>query len=128
MERPVRPAAKPQPRIVAGPVCPDELDPSGPTRAEHVEGLRQQIGAFEERLETLEGDMENSGWDDIANFRGRLDDLRVRLRQLRAQAEELEAVTDRSWPAAREEMDEALADVGGGVEDLAAVLGPVLPE
>lgn len=128
MARTKTPAAKPRPKIVAGPVCPDEPDPLGPTRAEYVEGLRQQIGAFEERLETLEDDMENSGWDDIANFRGRLDDLRVKLRELRSRTEELEAVADRSWPAAREEMEDALADAGGGIEDLAAVLSPVLSE
>ena len=110
------------------PPCPEGLNLPRQTREEYAENVLQQIGGFEEKLETLEADMESSGWDDIANFRGRLDDLRVKLRDLRARSEELEAAPDRAWPEARQEMEDALTDVGGGVEDLAAVLGPVLPE
>jgi phage shock protein A len=110
------------------PACPEGLSLPRQTREEYVENVLQQIGDFEDRLETLEADMESSGWDDIANFRGQLDDLRVKLRDLRSRSEELEAVADRAWPDAREEIEDALAGVGGGVEDLAAVLSPVLPE
>lgn len=110
------------------PACPEGLNLPRQTREEYVENVLQQIGAFEERLETLEADMESSGWDDIANFRGQLDDLRVKLRDLRSRSEELEAAADQAWPDAREEMEDALAGVGGGIEDLAAVLSPVLPE
>lgn len=116
------------PAAAEEPACPEGLNLPRQTREEYGENVLQQIGAFEERLETLEDDMENSGWDDIANFRGRLDDLRVKLRELRSQTEELEAVADRDWPVAREEIEDALADAGGGIEDLAAVLSPVLPE
>lgn len=116
------------PAAAEEPVCPEGLNLPRQTREEYAENVLQQIGGFEEKLETLEADMESSGWDDIANYRGRLDDLRIKLRDLRARSEELEAAPDRAWPEARQEMEDALADVGGGVEDLAAVLGPVLPE
>lgn len=111
-----------------GAACPDELDLPRQSREEYVAGVLQQVGAFEEKLDELESDMESSGWDDIGDFRGQLDDLRARLKGIRSRAEELEAVPDPAWPAAYEEMEASLVDAAGGVEDLASGLSVVLPE
>ena len=108
--------------------CPEELNMPRQNREEYVATVLQQIGAFEERLEELETDMESSGWDDIGDFRGQLDDLRAKLKALRSRAEELEAVSDKAWPDVYEEMEESLVDVAGGVDDLVAGLSMVLPE
>ena len=98
------------------------------SREDYIDSVLQQVGAYEERLDELEADMESSGWDDMSDFRGQLDDLRVKLRGLRAKTEELEAVPDQSWSGVYEEMESSLSDVGGGVEDLASGLSLVLPE
>lgn len=108
--------------------CADEQDLHRQNREEYVASVLQQVGDFEEKLDELETDMESSGWDDISDYRGQLDDLRLRLKGLRSRTEELEAVPDPSWPAAYEEMEESLADVAGSVADLTAGLSQVLPE
>jgi hypothetical protein len=108
--------------------CPDELNMARQSREEYVAAVLQQIGDFEERLNELESDMESTGWDDIGDYRGQLDDLRLRLKAARSKSEELETVADPSWPGAYEEMEQTLGEVAGGVEDLAAGLGLVLPE
>jgi hypothetical protein len=108
--------------------CAPETGLTAQSREEYVGSVLEQVGAFEERLDGLEADMESSGWDDMADYRGQLDDLRLKLRGLRGRTEELEAVPDRSWPAIYEEMEASLAEVGGGVEDLASGLSLVLPE
>jgi hypothetical protein len=109
------------------PVCAEGEEPRQ-TREEYVDSVLQQVGAFEERLDQLEEDMESAGWDDISDYRGQLDDLRVKLRGLRSRTDELEAVPDASWPSVYEDMEESLTDVAGGVEDLASGLSLVLPE
>jgi hypothetical protein len=114
--------------VAAGPDCPERLNQPRPTREEYVATVLQQISAFEERLDELESDMESSGWDDIGNFRGQLDDLRMRLKGIRSRSEELEAVPDSGWPEAYEEIEESLVETAGGVEDLVAGLSVVLPE
>lgn len=111
-----------------GAACPDEQNLPRQNREEYVANVLQQVGDFEEKLDELEGDMESSGWDDISDYRGQLDDLRLRLKGIRSRSEELEAVTDSSWPAVYEEMEESLADVAGSVADLASGLSLVLPE
>jgi len=111
-----------------GAACLDDQNPPRQNREEYVASVLQQVGDFEEKLDELEGDMESSGWDDISDYRGQLDDLRLRLKGLRSRSEELEAVTDSSWPAVYEEMEESLADVAGSVADLASGLSLVLPE
>ncbi len=111
-----------------GAACPDEQNLPRQNREEYVSNVLQQVGDFEEKLDELEGDMESSGWDDISDYRGQLDDLRLRLKGIRSRSEELEAVTDSSWPAVYEEMEESLADVAGSVADLASGLSLVLPE
>ncbi|MGB8959925.1 MAG: hypothetical protein WCC00_13030 [Candidatus Aminicenantales bacterium] len=111
-----------------GAACPDEQNLPRQNREEYVASVLQQVGDFEEKLDELEGDMESSGWDDISDYRGQLDDLRLRLKGIRSRSEELEAVTDSSWPAVYEEMEESLADVAGSVADLASGLSLVLPE
>jgi chromosome segregation ATPase len=111
-----------------GAACPEEQNPPRQNRDEYVASVLQQVGAFEEKLDELESDMESSGWDDLSDYRGQLDDLRLRLKGIRSRSEELEAVPDPSWPAAYEEMEESLADVAGSVADLASGLSPVLPE
>lgn len=111
-----------------GAACADELALAPQSREEYLAGVLQQIEAFDEKLGELEGDMESSGWDDISDFRGRLDDLRTKLRALRSQADELETVLDPVWPGAYEEMEESLSGVAGEVEDLASGLSLVLPE
>jgi len=108
--------------------CAPETGLAPQSREEYVDSVLQQVGAFEERLDELESDMESSGWDDMSDYRGQLDDLRVKLRGLRAKSEELAAVPDRSWTGVFEEMEAALADVSGGVDDLASGLSLVLPE
>jgi len=111
-----------------GAACADELALAPQSRDEYLAGVLQQIEAFDEKLGELEGDMESSGWDDISDFRARLDDLRTKLRALRSQADELETVLDPVWPGAYEEMEESLSGVAGEVEDLASGLSLVLPE
>jgi chromosome segregation ATPase len=111
-----------------GAACADGSALTQQSREEYIAGVVQQLEAFEEKLGELETDMESSGWDDISDFRAQLDDLRVKLRALRSQSDELETVADTVWPGAYEEMEESLADVAGAVEDLASGLSPVLPE
>ena len=113
---------------VEGPACPEGLNMSGQSREEYVASVLQQIGGFEERLDELESGMESSGWDDIGEYRGQLEDLRLKLKAARSKSEELEAVSDQAWPAAHEEMEETLGEMAGSVEDLASGLGLVLPE
>jgi hypothetical protein len=72
--------------------------------------------------------MENSGWNDIGDYRGQLDDLRTRLKGIRARSGELEAVADKEWSEVYEEMEASLLDAAGSLEDLSAGLGTVLPE
>jgi len=98
------------------------------SREEYVAGVLGQIDDFEERLGQLESDMESTGWDDIGDYRGQIEDLRVRLKAARAKSEELEAATNSVWPSLYEEMEEALLEVAGTIEDLALELAGVLPE
>lgn len=111
-----------------GPACPEGLDLPQQTREEYIATVLQQVGAFEERLDELESGMESSGWDDIGDFRGQLDDLRLKLKGLRSRSEELEAVPDAAWPDAQEEMEESLLAAAGTIDDLVAGLSMVLPE
>jgi hypothetical protein len=108
--------------------CLDEQNPPRQNREEYVASVLQQVGDFEEKLAELEADMESSGWDDISDYRGQLDDLRLRLKGIRSRSEELEAVPDSTWPGVYEEMEETLADVAGSVADFTSLLGQVLPE
>ena len=108
--------------------CAPETGLAPQSREGYIDSVLQQVGAYEERLDGLEADMESSGWDDMADYRGQLDDLRVKLRGLRTKTEELEAVPDHAWPGVDEELESSLSDVGGSVEDLASGLSLVLPE
>lgn len=111
-----------------GAACAPETGLEPQTREGYIDDLLEQIGGYEERLDQLESDMESSGWDDTSEFRSQLDDLRVKLRGLRSRSGELEAVPDRSWSDVHEELEASLADVAGGIEDLASGLSLVLPE
>jgi hypothetical protein len=111
-----------------GPACPGELALPPPNREDYVATVLEQVGAFEERLDEIETDMESTGWDDIGEFRRQLDDLRARMRGLRSRAGELEGLPDADWPDARGEMEESLLEAAGGLEDFAAGLSQVLPE
>jgi len=115
-------------KAAAGPACPTGLDLPRQTREDYVATVLEQVGAFEERLDEIEADMETSGWDDIGDFRRQLDDLRARLKGIRARSGELEGVADQDWPDAYEEMDASLLDVAGSLEQLSAGLSSVLPE
>ena len=109
-------------------LCPEELNMPQQSREEYVASVLEQIDAFEEKLADLESDMESAGWDSIGDYRGQLDDIRVRLKGARAKSEELEATADSAWPSVYEEMEETLLEVAGRVEDLALELGRVTPE
>jgi len=111
-----------------GPACPDDLSLPRQTREDYVATVIQQIGAFEEKLDQVESDMESSGWDDIGDFRRQLDDLRMRLKGLRSKSEELEGVADPAWPDAYEEMEQSLVEAAGDIDNLVAGLSGVLPE
>jgi hypothetical protein len=109
-------------------VCPDELDLPRPSREDYVDGVREQLGDFEETLEAIESDMESSGWDDIGDFRGRLDGLRARLKEIRSQAEELMGAEDSAWPSLYEDMEKTLLEMSDGIQDISVELGRVLQD
>jgi hypothetical protein len=88
----------------------------------------EQIGEFEEKLDELESGLETSGWNDLADYRGQLEDLRLRLRTARAKSAELEAAPDREWPELRKEMEEVLLDLADSVRELSLLAGQVLQE
>jgi hypothetical protein len=111
-----------------GPACPEGLNMPGPSREEYVGGVLEQIGEFEEKLGELESDLESAGWEDAGDYLIRLEDLRLQLKAARTKSEELEAATDAAWPSVYEEMEAALLEVAGRVEDFASELGRVLPE
>lgn len=115
-------------KAAEGAACPEGLNLPPQTREEYVADVLQQIGAFQERLDELETDMESSGWDDIGDFRGQLDDLRVKLKAARSRSEELETVSDPAWTDAQEETEASLVGIAGSIDDLVAGLSQVLPE
>jgi hypothetical protein len=120
--------AKKSSKTTAATDCPEGLILPRPTREDYVATVGQQIEAFEEKLDEFESDMESSGWDDIGDFRGQLDDLRIRLKGLRAGAEALEAVSDAAWPDAHRDMEDGLLAAAGALRELEAGLTMVLPE
>ena len=56
-------AATNKKKAAAGPACPTGLDLPRPTREDYVATVLEQVGAFEERLDEIETDMESSGSD-----------------------------------------------------------------
>jgi len=111
-----------------GAACPGDLSLPSLSREDYVGTTLEQIEEFEERLAELETDLESAGWDDVGDFRGQIDDLRLRLKAARAKSEELEAVPDAEWTSTYNEMEETLLELAHSVEDLAALAGRVLPE
>jgi len=98
------------------------------SREDYVGTALEQIEEYEDRLSELESDLESAGWDDVGDFRGQLDDLRLRLKAAREKSQELESVPDSEWTSIYNEMEETLLELGDSVEDLAVLAGRVLPE
>jgi len=121
-----RPAAAQKGRDEAP--CPEELNMPQQSREEYVAGVLEQIRDFDEKLADLETEMESSGWNDIAEYRGQLDDLRLHLNMARAKSVELETVADSDWPSLYEEMEETLLEAADRVENLTRGLAQVIPE
>jgi len=111
-----------------GAPCPGDLNLPSLSREDYVGTTLEQIEEFEDRLAELETDLESAGWDDVGDFRGQLDDLRLRLKAARAKSEELETVPDAEWTSTYNEMEETLLELADSVEDLAVLAGRVLPE
>jgi len=124
---PKRPQAKVRKKRT-GAVSPEDLNLPRPSREDYAASVEVQIADFEETLDGIETDMESSGWDDIGEFRNRLDDLRERLKEARAQSEALEAAENASWPSLHEEMEETLLEMSDSIRDFSIALGRVLPE
>jgi hypothetical protein len=114
--------------IEEGAACPGELNLPQSSREDYVGAVLEQLGEFEERLVELESDLESAGWDVVGDYRGQLDDLRLRLRAARAKSEELEGVPDAEWPSLYREMEDTLLELAESVDDLAVAAGGVLPE
>jgi phage shock protein A len=111
-----------------GPACPEGLNLPAQSREEYVSTALEQIGEFEDRLAELEADLESAGWDAVGDYRGQLEDLRLRLKAARTKLEELEAAADSSWPSVYKEMEETLLELADSVDNLALVAGRVVPE
>jgi len=108
--------------------CPGDLNLPSLSREDYVGTSLEQIEEFEDRLAELETDLESAGWDDVGDFRGQIDDLRLRLKAARAKSEELETVPDTEWTSTYNEMEEILLELADSVEGLAVLAGRVLPE
>jgi hypothetical protein len=111
-----------------GAACPEELNLPSPSREDYVGTALEQVGEFEERLAELETDLESTGWELVGDYRSQLEDLRQRLKAARAKSAELEAIPDKDWPSAYEEMEETLLGLADSLEDFALEAGRVLPE
>jgi hypothetical protein len=115
-------------KIEEGAACPGDLNLPSPSREDYIGTVLEQLGEFEERLAELESDLESAGWDVVGDYRGQLDDLRLRLKAARAKSEELEGVPDADWPSLYQEMEDTLLELAESVDDLAVAAGGVLPE
>ena len=115
-------------RTDEGAPCPADLNLPPMSREDYVGTALEQIEEYEDRLSELESDLESAGWDDVGDFRGQLDDLRLRLKAAREKSQELESVPDSEWTSIYNEMEETLLELGDSVEDLAVLAGRVLPE
>jgi len=115
-------------RTDEGAACPADLNLPPMSREDYVGTALEQIEEYEDRLSELESDLESAGWDDVGDFRGQLDDLRLRLKAAREKSQELESVPDSEWTSIYNEMEETLLELGDSVEDLAVLAGRVLPE
>lgn len=115
-------------KVEEGAACPGELNLPSQSREDFADTAMEQIGEFEEKLDELESGLETSGWNDLADYRGQLEDLRLRLRTARAKSAELEAAPDREWPELRKEMEEVLLDLADSVRELSLLAGQVLQE
>jgi len=126
-----RSGARPEPgaggSAQASPACAGELTLPSQSREDYTGAVLEQIGEFEEKLDELESSLESAGWDDIADYRGQLQDLRLRLRASRARSAVLETVPDKEWPELRQEMEAALLDLADSVSEFALLAGKVVP-
>ncbi len=126
--KPKKTQASKAPKTTADKPCPEDLNLPRPSREDYAGTVEEQIADFEETLDGYETDMESTGWDDLSEFRNRIDDLRARLKSLRSQSEELADAEDAEWPALHEDMEKALLDMSDAMRDIAVELGQVLPE
>ncbi len=109
-------------------LCPEELNMPQQSREEYIASVLEQIRDFDEKLADIETEMESSGWNDIGEYRGQLEDLRLHLNAARAKSVELETAADSDWPSLYKEMEETLLEAADRVENLTRGLAQVIPE
>lgn len=124
---PAQPPAKGRKKSADRP-CPDELILPRPSREDYAESVEEQLANFGETLDGLETDLESSGWDEVGEFRGWIDGLRARMKEIRTLSEELESAQDASWPSLHEDMEKTLLEMSDSIKEISTELGRVLPE
>jgi phage shock protein A len=106
----------------------EELCLPSANREDYASNVAEQLADYEETLDGLESDMESLGWDDVAEYRNRLADLRSQIKEAQIRSDELESAEDAAWPALHESMESTLLELAEAVKGVSDVLGQVTPE
>lgn len=93
-----------------------------------VEKLEEDVREIEELLDELETKLEDAGWEPELDYENQIENLRIRIKEFREEADRFEVTGESTWGAFKKYYGKTLSEISKDVQEFTNLLGDILPE
>jgi chromosome segregation ATPase len=93
-----------------------------------MDKLEENIREVEEQLDELETKMEDAGWEPELDYDRQIEALRLRLEDLKKEAERFEAASDSTWSEFKRSCENTLTEIAKDGQELSDRMDAILLE
>lgn len=93
-----------------------------------MDKLEEEISELEEQLEEFETKLEDAGWEPELDYEKQIDNIRLRLKDLKKEADRFEYARGATWSTFRRNCENTLSEISDDVQELTARMDQILPE
>lgn len=93
-----------------------------------VDKIEEDIREIEEELDELEQKLEDSGWEPKMDYEAELDNIRLRLKELKMEMDRFEVTSGTTWSEFKKSCEENLSQLSRDTQDFSDRLDEILVE
>lgn len=93
-----------------------------------IDKLEENIREVEEQLDELETKVEDAGWEPELDYDRQIEALRLRLEDLKKEAERFEAASGSTWGEFKGCCENTLSEIAKDAQELSDRMDAILPE
>ncbi|MFP4082152.1 MAG: hypothetical protein ACLFVG_05245 [Candidatus Aminicenantes bacterium] len=97
-------------------------------RTQYVDKVKVQVGEIEAAINNLEFKLDEADWEPMIDYKKQVDELRLRLEDIKQKVRELEVKSEATLPEFKQEIEDSLQGLGDHLRRVSSNLDKITLE